>query len=149
MKKIILKILVTALTLGGGVAFAETEGVVCTADAKLCPDGSYVGRVGPKCEFKQCPNSIKPVPPKPLQQLKDTRNEIKAEIKTVRSDAKTEIEDLRERMASSTRQIRDQVKENIKNRVGHRFDRMLARFLATIEREEAIIVKIVSRLEKI
>lgn len=28
--------------------------VVCTADAKLCPDGSYVGRTGPNCEF-QCP----------------------------------------------------------------------------------------------
>lgn len=31
------------------------DGVVCTMDAKQCPDGSYVGRVGPKCEFKPCP----------------------------------------------------------------------------------------------
>ena len=31
------------------------EGVACTMDAKLCPDGSYVGRTGPKCEFKACP----------------------------------------------------------------------------------------------
>ena len=28
--------------------------VVCTADAKQCPDGSWVGRSGPKCEFV-CP----------------------------------------------------------------------------------------------
>lgn len=28
---------------------------VCTADAKLCPDGSYVPRTGPKCEFASCP----------------------------------------------------------------------------------------------
>jgi len=28
--------------------------VVCTMDAKMCPDGSYVGRSGPKCEFV-CP----------------------------------------------------------------------------------------------
>lgn len=27
----------------------------CTADAKLCTDGSYVGRSGPKCEFAECP----------------------------------------------------------------------------------------------
>lgn len=27
----------------------------CTMEAKLCPDGSYVGREGPKCEFKTCP----------------------------------------------------------------------------------------------
>lgn len=29
--------------------------VVCTMEAKLCPDGSYVGRTGPKCEFTVCP----------------------------------------------------------------------------------------------
>lgn len=34
--------------LGSGV-------VACTADAKLCPDGSGVGRVGPECEFAPCP----------------------------------------------------------------------------------------------
>jgi len=27
------------------------EGVMCTADAMLCPDGSYVGRTGPNCQF--------------------------------------------------------------------------------------------------
>lgn len=28
---------------------------ICTADAKICPDGSGVGRTGPKCEFAPCP----------------------------------------------------------------------------------------------
>jgi hypothetical protein len=32
------------------------EFVACTMDAKLCPDGSYVGRTGPNCEFAACPN---------------------------------------------------------------------------------------------
>jgi len=31
------------------------EIVVCTADVKLCPDGSAVGRVAPACEFAPCP----------------------------------------------------------------------------------------------
>ncbi|MFH0890579.1 MAG: hypothetical protein V1856_00925 [Candidatus Liptonbacteria bacterium] len=30
-------------------------GEVCTQDAKLCSDGSYVSRTGPNCEFAQCP----------------------------------------------------------------------------------------------
>ena len=30
----------------------------CTLDAKMCPDGSYVGRVGPKCEFAACPAPV-------------------------------------------------------------------------------------------
>ncbi len=29
--------------------------IVCTQEAKQCPDGSYVGREGPTCEFKACP----------------------------------------------------------------------------------------------
>jgi len=32
--------------------------IVCTQDAKLCPDGSYVSRKGPKCEFDACPDEI-------------------------------------------------------------------------------------------
>lgn len=33
----------------------EPGGVACTMEAKQCPDGSYVGRQGPKCEFAPCP----------------------------------------------------------------------------------------------
>lgn len=29
--------------------------VACTMEAKQCPDGSYVGRQGPACEFAPCP----------------------------------------------------------------------------------------------
>lgn len=29
--------------------------IVCTTDAKECPDGSYVGRSGPDCQFTPCP----------------------------------------------------------------------------------------------
>ncbi len=29
--------------------------VACTEEAKLCPDGSGVGRTGPNCEFAPCP----------------------------------------------------------------------------------------------
>lgn len=33
--------------------------VACTDDAKQCPDGSAVGRVGPNCEFAPCPGEEK------------------------------------------------------------------------------------------
>jgi hypothetical protein len=33
----------------------KDEKVVCTADAKQCPDGSFVGREGKDCQFKECP----------------------------------------------------------------------------------------------
>lgn len=33
----------------------ESGAVACTMDAKICPDGSAVGRSGPNCEFAACP----------------------------------------------------------------------------------------------
>lgn len=34
----------------------QDEPVACTMEAKLCPDGSAVGRTGPSCEFAPCPS---------------------------------------------------------------------------------------------
>lgn len=36
---------------------SEGEEVVCTMDVKECPDGSFVSRSGPNCEFAACPTS--------------------------------------------------------------------------------------------
>ncbi len=37
-------------------------GPACTQEAKLCPDGSAVGRTGPNCEFALCPvQTAKPI----------------------------------------------------------------------------------------
>lgn len=33
------------------------EPVFCTQDAMQCPDGSFVGRQGPNCEFAPCPGA--------------------------------------------------------------------------------------------
>lgn len=57
-------ILIGALAIAGGIAglvfFAAREQaqapeVACTMEAMQCPDGSYVGRTGPNCEFSACP----------------------------------------------------------------------------------------------
>ncbi len=39
----------------------NNNSVACTMEAKLCPDGSYVGRTGPNCEFAECPTAPVPV----------------------------------------------------------------------------------------
>jgi len=57
----IVVLCVVAVVVIGGVYLYTTRGTktdeptACTADAKLCPDGSAVGRVGPDCEFAKCP----------------------------------------------------------------------------------------------
>tara|TARA_B100000508_G_scaffold31981_1_gene24596 strand:- start:34622 stop:35248 length:627 start_codon:yes stop_codon:yes gene_type:complete len=42
-----------------GKTFVEeiAEPVACTQEAKMCPDGSFVGRTGPNCEFEACPDA--------------------------------------------------------------------------------------------
>lgn len=41
------------------LALLSGEGTwACTMDAKMCPDGSYVGRQGPNCEFAACPGEV-------------------------------------------------------------------------------------------
>lgn len=55
-------VLIIVIGLGGFIYrnVAERTGgpgqIACTADAKLCPDGTGVGRTGPSCEFASCPS---------------------------------------------------------------------------------------------
>lgn len=51
----------------------DGQQVACTADAKLCPDGSYVGRVAPSCEFAACPD---PTVPQDVQQHIDEKSDL-------------------------------------------------------------------------
>jgi hypothetical protein len=34
---------------------SDGDSVACTMEAKECPDGSFVGRQPPACEFAPCP----------------------------------------------------------------------------------------------
>jgi Leucine-rich repeat (LRR) protein len=67
MKKILLiipaVILLSGCTIGGWQITKQTppttpdtgNQVACTQEAKICPDGTAVGRSGPNCEFAACP----------------------------------------------------------------------------------------------
>jgi|GEM_PF-6965924 len=68
--------------------FSETavKQVACTMDARICPDGSAVGRVGPNCEFAPCPKegttTTKPIntatskPPQPINECETIKRDI-------------------------------------------------------------------------
>jgi hypothetical protein len=63
MRKIFLvvPILLLAASCAPSVGnLPKNQPVACTMEAKLCPDGSYVSRTGPKCEFAPCPTSPPP-----------------------------------------------------------------------------------------
>ena len=58
MKALII-IIILILLIGGGFYYwkqnAPGDEIACTMDAMQCPDGSYVGRVAPSCDFAPCP----------------------------------------------------------------------------------------------
>jgi len=65
MQKNLIFISAVVLVLGAGIFFwsgfnknslKNNLPVACTMDAKLCSDGSAVGRTGPNCEFAKCPD---------------------------------------------------------------------------------------------
>lgn len=47
--------------------------VACTLDAKLCPDGSWVGREGPQCQFAACPGEVVKKTPKCISLVNNLR----------------------------------------------------------------------------
>ena len=55
----IILIVLVGLWLGLKVIINEppSEPTACAMDAKLCPDGSYVSRILPKCDFALCPET--------------------------------------------------------------------------------------------
>lgn len=64
-KLIFLIIVAGILTVGASIVYSIAKrpiGAVvrdaiateCPMDAQRCPDGSYVGRVAPSCEFARC-----------------------------------------------------------------------------------------------
>lgn len=62
MSKIIISFvaLVTIVIAGGAYTYLyitkdKQIRTACTMEAKLCPDGSYVSRTSPNCEFTPCP----------------------------------------------------------------------------------------------
>ena len=54
---IIIAVLATIMYLISG--YSQTKTVACTQEAKICSDGSAVGRAGPNCEFAPCPTLVK------------------------------------------------------------------------------------------
>jgi len=51
---LILVLLIAGILTGKFFVLPEKK-IVCTQETKLCPDGSYVSRVPPKCDFAPCP----------------------------------------------------------------------------------------------
>ncbi|MSU45339.1 MAG: hypothetical protein EXS47_01790 [Candidatus Zambryskibacteria bacterium] len=124
MKKIIIFGLVAFVALGTSQTSAHAESV--TAETTVTVEAEVDVKTG------------RPVI-KPLQKIREVMNSRK-EIKT---------EARRSKIASSTEAQKSERRENVAIKIGKNLQKMVERFEATISREESIMAKIVSRIEKI
>lgn len=72
--------------LGGAYYFGKisnkpvkSEPQACTEEAKKCPDGSFVARTGPNCEFSVCPVSV---PTKPIDDIINCNSDSECGVNT-------------------------------------------------------------------
>lgn len=154
MNKFIFSLAITLVALSASpVAFAEDTGeAVQTTSAVNTPE-------------------TKPRPVKALvEERKDIRQNMASTTKAIRTEAKDRIQDVKERIASTSEARKEKVedmknriasstqarKENaqerfarIKEQLAKNFRNMVERIQATIERQEKIIAKINTRIEKI
>lgn len=114
------------------------------------------------------------VKPKPIKALVEERKEVRQNLasttKAIRTEAKEKVQDIKEKIASTTQARKDRIedikdkrasstearKENaqerfarIKEQLAKNFGNMVERIQATIERQEKIMAKINTRIEKI
>jgi len=63
MKKLLLlSFLLLTTTMILSACWKKPQPKACTEEAKVCRDGSAVGRTGPNCEFAPCPKRVKIAP---------------------------------------------------------------------------------------
>lgn len=159
--KLASKILIlTAVVLGvvfAIPAMAQTNASsikrACTQEAKQCPDGSYVSRTGPNCEFAACPGTtIKEKRAELNTKLKDERDAAKKRLETVREETKKATEALRVEFKDKISKLRDERKKQIATRLdkqlAHLNTQWTDHFNDVLNRLSEILSKVELRADK-
>lgn len=129
---------------------ATEDAVACTMDAFMCPDGSYVGRTGPQCEFV-CPrgetgNTATSSPILPAETRPSTNTpprqkewqENRAENQAARQAPTAERQ-------SALSLVRQQRITNLAANISNRMDAAITRLFSIIDRLETRIVTLTQR----
>ncbi len=124
MNKITKNIIIGMLTFGiAGIAAADTTvGVNASVQTNT----------------KLAAPTSSSTPIKPLDRLRDAKMNAKMEITSIKAN-----------LASTTVELRAEIKQRMQKRAENRLDKMTERFEATIEREGKILTRINSRIAKV
>ncbi len=131
---------------------AETgEPVMCTMDVMECPDGSYVGRTGPQCEFicpagippqEELPSMSDPLPPSNPSGDNPDGEAGSTGPATVEPTPGTPRQDLRSERRGALSEVRQQRIINLAANISNRMDAAVNRLFNIISRIESRIQKL-------
>lgn len=157
MRKFILNSLVTAVALGGTIsALAIETGASVNATTTVKKPQPVKAMMEVRRDIKEnrasTTNAIKNVREETREKIQDLKNKISSTTE-VRKDrlASTSLlikgkrEEIRDKFASTTQMRREKMREFLKKH----FEKMLKRIEATIQRQETILARINSRIQKI
>lgn len=132
-----------ALLLSGSVAFAEEQ--VCTKEAKVCPDGTTVGRTGPNCEFARCPASGERMNSDRI--IKDASTTARMEVK--KEEGRARMAEMRAKAQQHLGDIKDKAKQEKAQHLATQFDDLnktwTDNFTKMLDHYDATLVKVQSR----
>lgn len=133
-------------------AAAQNE-KVCTQEAKQCPDGSYVSRTGPNCEFAACPGTnIKEKRAELINKLKDEREAAKKHLEAVREEAKKAAEarqlELKDKIGKLHDEKKKQAATRLNEQLAHLNTQWTSHFNNVLDQLESILAKIEIRSQK-
>jgi len=74
---------IVAYVIGAMYMNKTVKPVVCTAEARVCDDGTSVGRIGPNCEFEACPTFVPVATETPLGTASASATPISSPVATL------------------------------------------------------------------
>lgn len=165
MKKLISSAMLVLLTFGGGVmVYADDAGTNVAPQSFMQKiRGLFENKKDVRIEATDAVKAVKQKAQDEIEKIREenaSSSEKKMEIKDLREKVASSTKEIRDRMASSTEKIKEKVEEaqkkmqekktvQLEKRIENRFDKMTDRYMATIEREESIMAKVSSRINKI
>lgn len=128
------------------ISTESIQGTICTMDAKQCPDGSYVSRTGPKCEYAICKGEDKrnlDERERKEEMMKKTKKEVFVpNIKNDRESFLAELKTKKEAWKAEKAEKKQEFCSNAKEMIGKRFETVIKQLEVFQTRVEDSIKKL-------
>ena len=137
-----------ASTANAQSAQARVGNRVCTQEVKQCPNGKYVGKSGPNCEFRSCDSIGKHILGAPHKFIKEVRA-IDKENRDAWRAKRHEVRQGAVKFRGNLKAERKELRAKVRGFVSTHMQQVLKRLTAMYERLTKINTRLQSHLDKL